>query len=92
MPPKPRPVPAKGKGSGKGKAASGQGECIPTSCTFGKNKFTADAKKLAAQRAAQAAEDAEKKKGDIPVYSLHETDFFWCQLFTKGLQLYWRKR
>jgi hypothetical protein len=36
----------------------------------------ADAKKLAAQRAAQAAEDAEKKKGEIPVYSVHETDFF----------------
>jgi hypothetical protein len=75
MPPKAR-APAKGKGSGKGKAASGQGEPIPTSCTYGKNKFTADAKKLAAQRAAQAAEDAEKKKGEIPIYSVHETDFF----------------
>jgi hypothetical protein len=72
MPPKARAVPPKGKGSGKGKAASGQGEPIPTSCTYGKNKFTADAKKLAAQ----AAEDAEKKKGDIPVYSVHETEFF----------------
>jgi len=79
MPPKPRPVPEKGKGSGKGKAASGQGEHIPTSCTYGKHKFTADAKKWAAQ----AVEDAEKKKSDIPVYSVHETDFFLASAIRK---------